>query len=273
MKIFISWSGARSKTAALALKSLLEDIYPEAVDVFISDHISPGENWSHRIGTELEKSQFGVLCLTRDNFQAPWLLFEAGAIARKFEASRLVPYLIDQLPEAVADRSPLSLFQSVPADREGTYRLVHVINAAREIPQTEQRLERAFRRWWPDLEETLAGLPSSLAGQSAQRSDRELLEIILQRIDLLTQASKESRTPNLPRAELIHLFNLRYQPTMNYAKRDELKRELRHLRDLALIKNKQLIASLPETFQLDEHFELTDSGRDYLASVWALPGL
>ena len=92
MNIFISWSGERSKTAALGLKSLLEDVFVQAVTVFISDHINPGENWGQRLGAELEKSQFGILCLTEDNFQAPWLLFEAGALAKKFAASRVVPF-------------------------------------------------------------------------------------------------------------------------------------------------------------------------------------
>jgi len=40
------------------------------------------------------------------------LLFEAGAVAKKFGLARVVPYLIDELPEA-ADRSPLGQFQAV----------------------------------------------------------------------------------------------------------------------------------------------------------------
>jgi len=111
MRIFLSWSGDRSKAAALGLKSLLEDTFPEAVDVFISDHIDPGETWARRLENELEQSQFGVLCLTLDNFHAPWLLFEAGAISKKFGGARVVPYLIDDLPAAAA-RSPLA---QVPA--------------------------------------------------------------------------------------------------------------------------------------------------------------
>jgi hypothetical protein len=122
MHIFVSWSGERSKTAALGLKSLLEDMFQQAVEVFISDHINPGENWAQRLGVELEQSQFGVLCLTQENFQAPWLLFEAGAVAKKFGFTRVVPYLIDELPDT-ADRSPLAQFQRVRADYDGTYRL------------------------------------------------------------------------------------------------------------------------------------------------------
>src|ERR1700692_3776725 len=148
MRIFLSWSGERSKTAALGLKSLLESTFPEAVDVFISDHIGAGETWARRLESELEQSQFGILCLTEDNFQAPWLLFEAGAIAKKFDSARVVPYLIDDLPDA-ADRSPLAQFQHVRATREGTFRLVKSINVARENPQVnEQRLETLFKGWW-----------------------------------------------------------------------------------------------------------------------------
>src|SRR3954447_17273409 len=98
MRIFVSWSGDRSKAAALALKSLLQDVLGDSIDVFFSDHINPGELWAQRLGRELEQSDFGVLCLTRDNFLAPWLLFEAGAIANKFGSGRVVPYLIEEIP-------------------------------------------------------------------------------------------------------------------------------------------------------------------------------
>ena len=187
MRVFVSWSGERSKAAALGLKSLLEDTFPEALDVFISDHIDAGETWARRLESELEQSQFGVLCLTQENFQAPWLLFEAGAISRKFGSARVVPYLIDELP-AAADRSPLSQFQHVEANREGTFRLVKSINAVRENPQIIQKLERLFSRWWPDLEQTLTALPASAGRRPDARSEREVLEAILHKVDILVQA-------------------------------------------------------------------------------------
>ena len=264
MRVFVSWSGERSKAAALGLKSLLEDTFPEAVDVFISDHIDAGETWARRLESELEQSQFGVLCLTQENFQAPWLLFEAGAISRKFGSARVVPYLIDELP-AAADRSPLSQFQHVEANREGTFRLVKSINAVRENPQIIQKLERLFSRWWPDLEQTLTALPASAGRQPDTRSEREILEAILHKVDILVQAHQDSTGSalRLPSEELAHLLNLRDQPAITYNLRGNLKKELRHLRDLGLIKNKQgPIGELPATFQLDHYFELSESGRD-----------
>jgi TIR domain len=267
MRIFLSWSGDRSKAAALGLKSLLESIFPDAVDVFISDHIDAGDTWARRLESELEQSQFGVLCLTQDNFQAPWLLFEAGAIAKRFGSARVVPYLIDDLP-AAADRSPLAQFQHVQASREGTYRLVKSINAVREKPQVnDQKLETLFKGWWRDFEDTLKALPVSAGKQPNPRSDRELLETILQKVDILAQvhhASTGSRL-SLPNEELAHLLNLRHQPTITYSLHGNLQKELRHLRDFGLIKNKQgPIGNLPKSFRLNEYFELSEPGRDHL---------
>ena len=268
MRIFTSWSGERSKTAALGLKSLLQDLFEEAVQVFVSDHISPGEAWAQRLGTELEQSEFGILCLTQENFQAPWLLFEAGAIAKKFGTSRVVPYLIDELPPA-SDRSPLAQFQHVRADREGTYRLVGGINSIRESPKPEDRLERSFTKWWPDLEQTINGLQASNRAHPVIRSERELLETILQRVEGLWQAHSESRgsARDLPSAELLHLWTLRDEPTAIYTRGGTMQKELRHLRDLGLIKNRKPIADLPASFQLNQYFDLTDKGKDQLQNI------
>lgn len=268
MRIFASWSGERSKAAALGLKSLLQDLFEDAVQVFVSDHISPGEAWAQRLGTELEQSEYGILCLTQENFQAPWLLFEAGAIAKKFGTSRVVPYLIDELPPA-SERSPLAQFQHVRADHEGTHRLVETINSIRESPKPMDRLERSFAKWWPDLEQTLKGLQASNQAQPVIRSERELLETILQRVEGLWQARGESRgsATDLPSAELVHLRNLRDQPTTTYTRGGTLQKELRHLRDLGLIKNRKPIADLPGTFQLNQSFDLTDKGKDYLQDM------
>jgi hypothetical protein len=267
MRIFLSWSGDRSKAVALGLKSLLESTFPEAVEVFTSDHIDAGETWARRLESELEQSQFGVLCLTQDNFQAPWLLFEAGAIANKFGSARVVPYLIDDLP-AAADRSPLSQFQHVQASREGTLRLVKSINTVRENPQlNEQKLETLFKGWWRDFEDTLKAIPAPAGKQPNPRSDREFLEAILQKVDILVQAHQGSigSRLSLPNEELVHLLNLRHQPTITYTLHANLQKELRHLRDLGLIKNKQgPIGNLPKSFQLCEYFELSESGRDYI---------
>jgi hypothetical protein len=263
MRIFTSWSGERSKAAALGLKSLLQDLFEEAVQVFVSDHISPGEAWAQRLGTELEQSEFGILCLTQENFQAPWLLFEAGAIAKKFGASRVVPYHIDELPTA-SERSPLAQFQHVRADRDGTHRLVESINNIRESPKPMDRLERSFAKWWPDLEQTLNGLQATRRAQPLIRSERELLETILQRVEGLWQAHSESRgsATDVPSAELVHLRNLRDRPTTTYTRGPTLQKELRHLRDLGFIKNKKPIADLPASFQLNQYFDLTDKGKD-----------
>ncbi len=86
--------------------------------MFISNHIDAGETWARRLENELEESQFGVLCLTQENFEAPWLLFEDRAIAKKFGSARVVPYLIDELP-AAADRSPLAQFQRCASHSRG----------------------------------------------------------------------------------------------------------------------------------------------------------
>jgi hypothetical protein len=159
----------------------------------------------------------------------------------------------------------------VRADREGTYRLVESINTIRENPKPSDRLERSFTKWWPDLEQTLKSLQASNSTQSAIRTDRDLLEAILQRVEGLSRTRHESRV-DLPLIELTHLRNLRDHPDLSYKLDQNLQKELRHLRDLGLIKNRKPIADLPQNFQLGQHFDVTIKGKDYLLSIVPLPG-
>jgi hypothetical protein len=263
-RIFVSWSGERSKSAALGLKSLLSDVLGENVDVFISAHMDPGVVWVQQLGKELEESDFGILCLTQDNVQSPWLLFEAGAIAKNFGAARVVPYLIDD----IVCTGPLNQFQHVRADRQGTLRLLESINALREKPTPTDRLHRSFERWWVDLEQTLANLPGA-AHLAVDISDRKLLETIWQGVQSLLSSGGQTHANMLalPKGETAHLLNLRDRPEMMYTGGDAVKKEMRMLRDLGLIRNEQPIAGLPKEFKLQDRFSLTDTGRQYVDTI------
>lgn len=154
MKVFVSWSGQASHDVAKALKDWLPNVI-QAVDVFLSsEDIAKGSQWFHELGTVLDESGFGVLCLTRDNLSAPWILYEAGALGKRFEQTRVVPLLINLQPTDLS--GPLSHFNAALLDREEIGKLVASINAELGAEKlTDKQREKAFQTWWPDLEQAL----------------------------------------------------------------------------------------------------------------------
>ena len=96
MKVFLSWSGDRSATVAKALKDYLPDMIQEIKPWMSRADIRAGARWSGEVQAELSECRFGIICLTRDNQTAPWILFEAGALAKTIEGTFVCPYLINQ---------------------------------------------------------------------------------------------------------------------------------------------------------------------------------
>src|SRR5262245_4246481 len=159
MNVFLSWSGDRSKRLASVLSDFLQDAI-QNVTVWMSDqNIGAGSRWSDELNKKLEDSDFGVLCLTPENLSAPWLLFEAGSLAKSVSGSKVVPYC---LGVALTDVPvPLAQFQSVNADKAGTKKLLQSLNSALDSPIDQPRLERIFGKWWPGLKTKIeAILPS-----------------------------------------------------------------------------------------------------------------
>jgi hypothetical protein len=187
MKVFLSWSGDRSRAVAEALSELLPDIL-QGVRPWVSNHdIAPGARWGMELSRALQGSNFGVLCLTGENLAAPWLLFEAGSLSKEVQESRVVPY---RLGLRAADIPfPLAQFQGVDANESGTRRLIETLNSALPDPIERQRLDRLFERCWPDLKGRLEQSAKIPIGATSARSDRELVEEMLALVRGLQKAS------------------------------------------------------------------------------------
>jgi len=178
MQIFVSWSGKRSKAVANALKLWLNDVF-QNVDVWMSAHdIDAGARWNATLDSILETANIGIICITPENQNTPWLLYEAGAIAKAAKIARVIPYRVGL--SAIDVQYPIAQFQGVDANKAGTLKLLESINEACGLSIPQERVGRIFERWWPDLEAQLHRLPAPERPAVPKRSDRELLEEILE---------------------------------------------------------------------------------------------
>ena len=95
MKVFISWSGARSKSLALALKDWLP-LTLNYVKPWVSDKdIGAGDRWAQSIAGELEAANCGIICITPENLQSEWVLFETGALSKSMLDAKVIPFFLD----------------------------------------------------------------------------------------------------------------------------------------------------------------------------------
>src|SRR5690242_18454859 len=93
--VFISWSGTASHRVALLLYKWLPR-FIQSIDPFLSsEDIRKGARWFTEISNELQQINFGIICITRDNLEASWLLFEGGALSKSLGHSQVTPLLIN----------------------------------------------------------------------------------------------------------------------------------------------------------------------------------
>lgn len=95
MKVFVSWSGDKSHKAAVVFRDWLPSVIQSITPYVSSEDIDKGARWSVDIASELEDSTFGLLCVTEENLNAPWLSFEAGALSKAMDKSFVTPFLLD----------------------------------------------------------------------------------------------------------------------------------------------------------------------------------
>lgn len=183
MKVFLGWSGTRSKKTAEIFGDWLGQVI-QAIDPWISSDILKGARWSEEIADKLEEAKVGIICLTKENLNENWILFEAGALSKTKDA-HVCTFLLDLKPTDI--KQPLALFQHTEFEKEDVRKLTHTINqaieAAGERSLDVKRLDTIFNRFWPDLEEKLKEIVKIQSEvRKPIRTEREILEEILETV-------------------------------------------------------------------------------------------
>jgi len=179
MNVFISWSGERSKAVAGFLRDWLKDVI-QALDPWISADIDKGERWSEAVRQALEKSATGIICVTSENLNAPWLLFEAGALSKS--TTHVFTFLTGLRPEEVSH--PLGQFQHTLPQKEDVRQLLssmnRLIGGAGGKQLEEHVLEKAFEKNWPAFEEFMRKLPARQEKAPEKRSVDDMMAEVLE---------------------------------------------------------------------------------------------
>ncbi|WP_173180103.1 toll/interleukin-1 receptor domain-containing protein [Desulfosarcina ovata] len=173
----MSWSGERGKKLAGALREWLPMIL-QHIEPWLSDtDIEAGKRWSVEIARNLEESRYGIICLTRESIEAPWILFEAGAITKTLSSGLVCPYLLDL--ELTEISGPLAQFQVKKAERISTLQLVQSINKQSNKPLDEQIVIKLFDELWNSLESRINSIRKEKISVKEKRPTEEILEELI----------------------------------------------------------------------------------------------
>jgi hypothetical protein len=196
MQIFISWSGPRSRFVAEALHGWLPKVL-QSVKPWMSDRdIGAGARWLTEIVATLNSSSVGLICVTPENQDSPWLLFEAGALSKTLEQTCVCPIVFDMTPGQL--KGPLTQFQANSLNRDGMARILSTINKVLGDRALDgQQLIEILEVWWPKLEESLSSIPPATEPVLTRPKEDQLEEILglvreqLRRENIRLEASKE----------------------------------------------------------------------------------
>jgi hypothetical protein len=216
MRVFLSWSGPVSRAVATALHDWIPLVIQDARPFISTGDIEKGKRWSDVIGDELNNAAYGIICVTKENLNAPWLHFEAGAISKAIDKSYVSPFLFNVPPSDV--HGPLQQFQFTVYAQEDIWGLMRSVNSrlAEEQRLADEVLRREFDMWWGDLK---AKLDQIAAQQSDQTHTAYPWLYTLEDLTRITAKAKASVwwiTPNP--------FEYVLTPTLRQAIRDALAR-------------------------------------------------
>lgn len=180
MKVFISWSGKRSKAMANALKEWIPLIVQHS-EPFVSDKdISAGDRWAQAIAGELESSNFGILCITPENISSEWIMFEAGALSKAMQDAKVIPLLFGL---ELSDLSgPLQQFQALKVDEQGMLDALKAINAASDNKTGDATIEQLVPALWSQLQAKLDAIPAKTETAKHMRPQIEIMEDLVSQV-------------------------------------------------------------------------------------------
>jgi TIR domain len=178
--IFISWGGEQSRAIAEELRNWIPSVLQFAKPYFTPNDIEKGTKWNGEISKKLAECNVGIICLTKDNLHRPWVLFEAGALSKDMDKSRVCSVLFGMDDTDLS--GPLTTFQATKFEKSDFKKMMSSINDSGSPHNLAlETFEKVFDMWWPQLEVKVRGILDRDVAPKGEniRSDRELLEEVL----------------------------------------------------------------------------------------------
>ena len=206
MRVFLSWSGDVSHKVALILHNWLPEVIQQIEPYMASEDIAKGARWGADIAQELEAASFGILCLTKESMNEPWLNFEAGALSKSVNNSNVCPFLFGVEKAEIVE--PLRQFQAVSETKDDIKKLIHSLNEKCENRLADPRLNSAFEQWYPNLIDRLGELSDKQPDdvQSGEQTHEEVSKEARMLEELLEMSRSNLYQMNKQRMEFITRF-------------------------------------------------------------------
>lgn len=172
-KVILTWSGKTSRAIASFLHEWLPKAIPDLVPWISSEDIAKGDLWFPELMAQLGRSPACIICVTPENYRAPWVYYEAGVIAAKKERGKIYTVLFGVSTESIKS-TPLEQFQATEADKNDVWRLIKTIDGRLPRgPHEAQSLRALYEQHWPmlkkEIDEALAH--SAVTSESAETID------------------------------------------------------------------------------------------------------
>lgn len=195
MRVFFSWSGSQSKRFAEEFAPWVSSVLQEVERYISTQDIQKGERWQPNIAAGLQDIEFGILVVTPGNKEAPWLLFEAGALSKNLERSRVIPLLCG-VSDADLTGSPLAQFQYARLDKADVRDVIATINSSLTRPLDARALEETFELWWPKLEGVINKIEFTKDETPPKsKSQEERLAVLEQSVNELLHLTRRMAAP------------------------------------------------------------------------------
>lgn len=222
MKIFISWSGERSRQVAELLSNWIQCVL-QAVDPWLSSKdIDRGALWFSEITNQLSNTHNGIVCLTKSNLNKPWILFESGALAKGLNSNRVYTFLIDLSSNEVKD--PLAQFNHTVPTKDGVYQLVRTINNSLETNALKENiLSNVFETYWPQFEKEFKEIIKNTKEEDVviERPKEDILNEILQSVRGLDKRVRTMEEMDyIIRNQFVH-NDIKYNSNINRADKEK----------------------------------------------------
>src|ERR1039457_6596951 len=74
-EVFVSWSGSRAKAVARSLRDWIPCVLQSVRPWMSEGDLDAGSRWQVELAKKLQQVNFGIICLTPETVNTPWVLF------------------------------------------------------------------------------------------------------------------------------------------------------------------------------------------------------